>query len=161
MMLQEFLKDYKDSPIAHAIVAGAIAFIIAFTLDMFFSSLVPLIKDYLRRAKPVPTPEKISPTKVPYYKRSSRKVAYDNGNRGKSFSFMIPFNENKNDQDRQNNLNELEQNRKLIYQESWVLKLECLQCYERFERFERWKKKLANNHSVKAEKDERNEKKIK
>ncbi|CAB4412623.1 unnamed protein product [Rhizophagus irregularis] len=74
---------------------------------------------------------------------------------------MIPFNENKNDQDRQNNLNELEQNRKLIYQESWVLKLECLQCYERFERFERWKKKLANNHSVKAEKDERNGKKIK
>lgn len=77
---------------------------------------------------------------------------------------MIPFNENKNDQDRQNNLNEFEPNRKSIYQESWVLKLECLQCYERFERFERWKKKLANNHSAKAiikEKDEVKEKKIK
>ncbi|GBB94030.1 hypothetical protein RclHR1_02280003 [Rhizophagus clarus] len=61
-----------------------------------------------------------------------------------------------------NNLNELEPNRKLIYQESWVLKLECLKCYERFER---WNKKLAaNNHSAKAiikENDERKEKQIK
>jgi hypothetical protein len=69
---------------------------------------------------------------------------------------LIPFNEDTDDQNRQNNLNELEANRKLIYQESWVLKLECLQCYERFER---WNKQLVNNRS--KEKDEGKKKEIK
>jgi hypothetical protein len=91
MMLQEFLKDYKDSPFAHAIVSGTIAFIVTFTLDMFFTNLYTLI--YRRRTKPVPPPEKItqiSMKKVPNYKRysnrSSKKVTYDDGNRGKKYS---------------------------------------------------------------------------
>lgn len=94
-MLQEFLKDYKDSPIAHAIVSGAITFVVAFTLDMFFSNLFSLISDYRRKAKPVPTLEKIPPSptkKIPNYKRSSnkssRKVTYDDGNRGKRYNYI-------------------------------------------------------------------------
>ncbi|RIA93412.1 hypothetical protein C1645_762460 [Glomus cerebriforme] len=69
-----------------------------------------------------------------------------------TFSFIIPHDENTNHKNRQNYLdNDLKPNKKLIYQESWVLKLECLQCHERFERFERWNKRFANNHSINAE----------
>src|SRR4051812_9730458 len=60
-----------------------------------------------------------------------------------TFSYIIPFNENTNHQS--NHLTPVESNKKLIYQESWVLKLECLQCHERFER---WSKNLINNQSM-------------
>src|SRR5215213_7891429 len=62
-----------------------------------------------------------------------------------TFSNIIPLNENTNHQS--NHLTSVEPNKKLIYQESWVLKLECLQCRERFER---WSKNLVNNHSIKV-----------
>jgi hypothetical protein len=60
-----------------------------------------------------------------------------------AFSYIIPLNENTNHQS--NHFTPVEPNKKLIYQESWVLKLECLQCHERFER---WSKNLVNNHSM-------------
>ncbi|CAG8545601.1 1232_t:CDS:2 [Funneliformis caledonium] len=69
------------------------------------------------------------------------------------FSYIIPLNENINHQTIKNEYskgksleNNLEKNKNFIYQESWLLKLECLQCPERFER---WSKKLIEkNHSV-------------
>ncbi|GES75720.1 hypothetical protein RCL_jg12848.t1 [Rhizophagus clarus] len=93
MILQEYLKDYKDSLFVFAIVSGAIAFIVTFTLDMFFSTLYSLINDY-RRTKPVTLPEKIisvSTKKVPNKRssnKSSKKIMYDNGGRGKKYNYI-------------------------------------------------------------------------
>lgn len=92
MTLQEYLKDYKDSIFVFAFVSGAIAFIVSFTLDMFFSTLYSLINDYRRR--PVPLPEKIASisTKKVSNKRSSskysKKITYDEGNYGKKYHYV-------------------------------------------------------------------------
>ena len=67
------------------------------------------------------------------------------------FSYIIPLNDHQsnhltteNGYFIENRLgNNLEQDKVLIYQESWVLKFECLQCYER------WNKNfLVKNQSV-------------
>jgi len=79
------------------------------------------------------------------------------------FSYIIPLNENMNHQSnhlttkdgyfKENHLeNKFEQDKILIYQESWVLKLECLQCHERFERWSKEKNQSAN--VITKEKDE-------
>jgi hypothetical protein len=81
MSLPEFLNNLKHSTIFHIFFTSAIAFIVAFTLDLFFSNLFFWINCYCKKEKSVPPPPTNNNTIRLPNKRSTR--GYGRGRRRK------------------------------------------------------------------------------